>query len=78
MREIEREKARRSSGNAAHAGYLESAEPDKAHRHSRPAHGPGDGRVIGVIEAKPEGHTLKGVDPQPDKRDGGMKRGQTG
>ncbi|HUE71426.1 MAG TPA: type I restriction-modification enzyme R subunit C-terminal domain-containing protein [Pirellulaceae bacterium] len=34
-----------------------------------------DGRAIGVVEAKPEGHTLKGIEPQSDKYVKGLPRG---
>ncbi|MBX3380847.1 MAG: DEAD/DEAH box helicase family protein [Phycisphaeraceae bacterium] len=34
-----------------------------------------DGRVIGVVEAKPEGHTLKGVETQSAKYIGGLPKG---
>jgi len=34
-----------------------------------------DGRAIGVVEAKPEGHTLTGVETQSAKYTGGLPRG---
>src|SRR5438105_15250910 len=34
-----------------------------------------DGRAIGVVEAKPEGHALAGVEPQSGKYADGLPRG---
>ena len=34
-----------------------------------------DGKAIGVVEAKPEGHTLKGIEPQSDKYVKGLPKG---
>jgi len=35
----------------------------------------GEGKVLGVVEAKPEGHTLKGVETQSAKYIGGLPKG---
>jgi type I restriction enzyme R subunit len=36
-----------------------------------------DGEAVGVLEAKPEGHTLSGVEPQTDKYSTGLPSRRT-